>query len=218
MIVIESIQCAAIVTEGDPDTRDVTSRHWTTGFYKKPVAGPVELTRLGIVGDRVADTRNHGGPDKAVLCYASKHYRDWANEFPALGMSAGGLAENLTLSGIDETTCCIGDRYSICECEIEVSQPRQPCWKIARRWGEKSLTKRVAQTGRTGWYVRVVRVGLISPADEMTLTARPNPTWTVARANAVMLDRKSDPAAVSESISLTELSQEWKNDLGSAQD
>lgn len=213
MFTIQSIQRGTVVSEGDRETRDVTRRFWTTAFYKMPVADPVTLTPLGLDGDQVADTKYHGGAEKAILCYTAEHYDRWADELPDLGMSAGGLGENLTISGLDETSVCIGDRFAVADCVLEVSQPRQPCWKIARRWGEKTLTKRVGQTGRTGWYVRVIEPGTISPGDQMTLTARPQPDWTVARINDVFMGREVDRLAVIELMNMPELSPEWKKDL-----
>ncbi|TWU57943.1 MOSC domain-containing protein [Rubripirellula reticaptiva] len=213
MIVIESIQCGRVVTEGDPLTEDPTRREWTTAFYKNPINGPVEMAPMGLVGDSVANTKNHGGRDKAVLCYAASHYEKWAAEFPELGMSAGGMAENLTIAGIDETTVCIGDRYTIGNCVIEVSQPRQPCWKINRRWGNNTVLKRVTQTGRTGWYVRVIQGGTISAGDEVSLTAQPHPNWTVARAGEIMVDKTPGTDSIEALKNLPELSPEWKKDL-----
>ncbi len=213
MIRIDSIQIGRIVTEGDPETRDVTTRLWTSAFDKRPITGPIEITSMGVVGDAVADKKHHGGVDKAILCYASDHYQKWADEVPELGMSAGGMGENLTLSGIDETTACIGDRFNVAGCELQVCQPRQPCWKISRRWSDKTLTKRVAQTGRSGWYVRVLRGGTINVGDEWTLSHRPNPTWTVARVNDVLVGREVDRIAAMELMNVPELSDEWKKDM-----
>ena len=212
-ITIQSIQIGRVITEGDPQTRDVLQRQWTTGFYKRRVDGPVQLTRLGLQGDAVADNRFHGGPDKAVLCYALSHYDLWSDEHPELKMSAGALGENLTLAGADETTVCIGDRYRVGRCEIEVSQPRQPCWKIARRWGVKTLTKEVTQTGRTGWYVRVITEGMIVAAEQLELRDRPHPDWPVARANDVMFGREVDRAAVLELMNLEQLAEAWRKDI-----
>lgn len=213
MIRIDSIQTGQIVTQGDPETRDVETRRWTSAFDKKPTDRPAKINSLGIAGDSVADTKHHGGVDKAILCYASAHYAAWAAEVPELGMSAGGMGENLTLSGIDETSACIGDRYAISDCEIEVAQPRQPCWKISRRWQDKTMTKRVSQTGRTGWYVRVTKPGTIRTGDELTLVARPNPAWPVARVNDLFVGREVNRIAVMELMNLPELSHEWKKDI-----
>ncbi len=213
MITIESLQIGAVRREGDPQTRDVTRRFWTTGFYKLPVAGEVELKTEGLVGDAVADTRHHGGPDKAVLCYAASHYDRWAEEFPELKMAGGALGENLTLAGVDENSVCVGDRFQIGDCEVEVSQPRQPCWKISRRWGVKTMTKRVTQTGRTGWYLRVIREGCLAKGQQLKLIAQPHPAWTVARANDVMFGREVDRLAVIELMNLPPLAEAWKKDI-----
>ncbi len=212
-IQIESVQIGRVLTEGNPETRDVLERQWTTAFYKTPVRGPVGVTTMGLRGDEVADTKHHGGVDKAILCYASSHYVRWAQEVPNLQMSPGAFGENLTLSGADEDSVCIGDRYRIGDCEVEVSQPRQPCWKIARRWGDKSLTKRVTQTGRTGWYVRVTKEGSIESGQRFELVARPNEAWTVTRANDIMFGRGKDRAEVIELMNLPELAEAWRSDI-----
>ncbi len=210
-ITIASLQVGRVRSEGDPNDRDLSRRAWTTGFYKEPIDGPVAATRLGLAGDAVADTRNHGGPDKAILCYALSHYRAWHTEYPQLEMGPGGLGENLTLAGTDESTVCLGDRFRIGDCEVEVSQPRQPCWKIARRWGVKTLTKAVAQTGRTGWYLRVLTEGTITPGQTLQRTAQPHPAWPVSRANDVLFGREVDRVAVIELMGLPELAQAWKD-------
>lgn len=212
-ITIASLQVGRVRSEGDPNDRDLLRRAWTTGFSKEPVVGPVTVTRLGLVGDSVADTRNHGGPDKAILCYAVDHYQSWRAEYPELEMAPGGLGENLTLAGGDESTVCIGDRYRVGDCEFEVSQPRQPCWKIARRWGVKTLTKAVAQTGRTGWYLRVLSEGTIAAGEPFERTVRPHPAWPVSRANDVLFGREVDRVAVIELMGLPELARSWKDSI-----
>ena len=222
---IRSIQVGRVVTEGDPESREVTTRLWSSAFRKTPVTHPVQMTPMGIVGDEVANTRDHGGVDKAVLCYSLEHYTTWPQEHPELldqmeldrlGLGAfepGAFGENLTLSSQSESNVCIGDRYAIGDGEIEVSQPRQPCWKIARRWGMKWLPKEVGQKGRTGWYVRVTRSGMIQAGNQLTLVSRPHPRWTVSRANDVLMGREVDRMAVIELMSLRELADAWKDSI-----
>jgi len=212
-ITITSVQIGRVLTEGDPRASDPTQRQWTTAFYKSPVAQRVQMGRLGLDGDAVADSRHHGGPDKAVLCYAGSHYRDWNREYPQRKMGPGAFGENLTIAEVDETTVCIGDQFQMGQSRVEVSQPRQPCWKIARRWGISTLTKTVAQTGRTGWYIRVKQPGVIHAGQEMSLLHRPHPDWTVARANDVMFGRESDPVSVTELMNLSELADAWRADI-----
>ncbi len=216
-----SIQIGQLRSEGSTDATESADKPWTTGFYKQPVAGPVRLTRDGLVGDQVADKRHHGGPDKAVLAYAVSHYELWREELPAMGFDAlpvdfgpGALAENLTVAGLTERDVCIGDTWQVgSEVRLQVSQPRQPCWKINRRWRVKTFTKRVAQTGRTGWYLRVLQAGEIHPGDELRLIERPNLSWSVARANDVLMGRELDQYAAMELLALPELAPAWKQSL-----
>ena len=210
MIRIFSIQVGKVVTEGDATSRDPTLRQWTSAFRKLPISGAALIDPMGIKGDEVADTKHHGGRDKAILCYSNDHYGHWAAEHPELVFLAGGFGENLTVDGGDESSVCLGDRYRCGSCEFEISQPRQPCWKISRRWQVKTMTKEVAQTGRTGWYLRVIQAGTIAAGMEMQLAARPNPDWTVRRANDVLFGRLVDRTASWELMNLAELSDEWK--------
>jgi MOSC domain-containing protein YiiM len=215
MIRIASVQIGKVVSGGDPDTRDVTQRWWSSAFVKRAVDGPVCVGPMGIVGDEVADQVHHGGLEKAMLCYSLDHYQWWKQKYPELEMGPGGLGENLTIQGQDETNACIGDRYRVGSCEIEVSQPRQPCWKIARRWGVKLLTKDVGQSGYTGWYVRVIVAGKINAGDEVMLISRPNPKWSIARANDIRFGREKDAKAAVQLKELPELSAAFKNDVES---
>jgi len=213
MITVQSIQVGKVISEGDPDSRDIVDRQWTTAFYKQPVSGLVQVRTLGIAGDSVADKRFHGGPDKAVLCYAASHYDLWATDYPELKMSGGAMGENLTLAGSTESDVCIGDIYKVGSCTLQVSQPRQPCWKISRRWGVKTLLKDVTQTGRTGWYVRILDEGDVRTGDELKLKERKHEVWTVARANDMLFGRESDQVAFYELMNLPELADAWKADL-----
>lgn len=211
MMRVVSIQVGKVVTGGDPNTRDVTKKWWASAFEKRPVEGSVIVGPMGIDGDEVADHKHHGGVDKAVLCYAMTHYAAWSELHPELQMGPGGFGENLTIQGQDEASVCVGDRYRLGSAEIEISQPREPCWKIARRWGVKSLVKEVAQTGRSGWYARITLAGTIAAGDELILKHRPHPDWSVARAGQALIERDADAA---ESLkSLPELSDAFKESL-----
>lgn len=213
MAEIVSIQVGQVITEGDPETRDALTRRWTTGFYKHPVDGPVSVLPDTLDGDAVADTKHHGGVDKAILAYAACHYPAWREEYDRTDMQPGAFGENLTIAGQDESSVCIGDRYRLGDVVLEVSQPRQPCWKLARRWGLKSLVKRVTQTGRSGWYLRVIETGTIAAGMELERLSRPHPEWTIARADDVLYGREVDRAATVELMQIKELSAAWKEDL-----
>ena len=191
-------------------------RPWVTGFFKSPVTEPVWLGRTGLAGDGQADSKNHGGPDKAVLAYAADHYPLWHAELNRSDLSYGAFGENFTIAGLSEETVCIGDVFAVGPVRVQVSQPRQPCWKIARRWRIKDLTARVLSTGRTGWYFRVLVEGYVQPGLPVVLIERPFPRWTVARASEIMRHRRDDPAAAAELAACPLLSVSWRRSLSAA--
>ena len=193
-------------TDGKPQT-------WTTAFWKLPVAGPVFVGGLGVAGDRQADLVNHGGSDKAVLAYSAEHYGHWRTHLNLPDMPHGGFGENLTIAGLDEGEVCIGDTWRAGPVTLQVTQPRQPCWKMSRRWQIADLAKQVIANGKSGWYLRVLSEGEIAAGAAMELVSRPHPAWTVARASELMHHRKDDLARAEELAALPGLSAAWRESL-----
>ena len=189
-----SIQTGLPETRGDSGSRDPMQSQWMSGIFKQPVLGRVFLSREGLEGDGQADRENHGGPDRAVLMYATSSYARWREE--GLELPPGAFGENFTLEGLDETTMCVGDTFALGEAVVQVSQPRGPCWKISRRWNRADLLPRVIATGRTGWYGRVVREGFVTAPIDGVWRERPCPGWSVARIAAL----RNDPAAAIEDL------------------
>jgi MOSC domain-containing protein YiiM len=164
----------------EPDgSGEAWDRRWRTAFVKQPVTGPVMLHQTNLAGDMQADTQDHGGPERAVLAYSADHYDRWREEFDWPDLAFGGFGENFTISGQDEWSVCIGDIYDIGDARVQVSRPRGPCYKIEYRWRRRGLLRRVEETGRHGWYMRVLREGLVSARDEVRLVDRPEPGRTV---------------------------------------
>lgn len=110
-----------------------STKPWSSGIDKHLVEGPVFVSQTNLTGYQQADLVHHGGPDKAVLAYAFEHYAVWNAEIPSVDFAPGGFGENLTISGLEETECHIGDIVRIGDCLLQISQPRQPCWKLSRR-------------------------------------------------------------------------------------
>ena len=182
-------------THGTPGATDPLERQWTSGFIKQPVAGALWLGRTNLVGDGQADLRVHGGPDKAALAYAAEHYPAWKAELELDHLGSGGFGENFTIEGLNEHIICLGDVYSLGEAHLQISQPRQPCWKLGRRWRMPDLPKRAVATGRMGWYFRVLREGPVAAGQRIELLERPLPQWTIARLNDLMyFDQRNVPA------------------------
>jgi MOSC domain-containing protein YiiM len=190
------------------------SRTWITGMFKSPVTGPVWVGRLHLEGDGQADLRNHGGPDKAVNAYPSERYPHWRRALGLEAMPFGAFGENFTTQGLLETTVCIGDTFAVGDAVVQVSQPRQPCWKLSYRWRVDDLARQVVATGFTGWYFRVLKEGYLRAGMAITLVERPCPEWPVSVANTIMHHRKQDLGAARDLASCRFLSQTWRRTLG----
>jgi MOSC domain-containing protein YiiM len=160
-------------------------RHWRSAIWKQPVLVPLDLGLEGLAGDEQGNRRVHGGPDKAVCVYSLDHAPWWRDTLGAPAWGPGAVGENFSVSGQTETTVCLGDVYEVGSALVQVSQPRSPCRTLARRWARPDLPKRVVQSGRSGWYLRVLREGRVEAGLSLRLTERPLPEWTIARVNDV---------------------------------
>lgn len=173
---------------------------------RRPVAGPVRVTFLGLTGDSVGDTKVHGGPDKAIHLYPHDHYPVWAMEQPAMApflSQPGAFGENLSVAGVTEADVCLGDVVALGTARLQVAQLRQPCWKLGVRFGLPILPRLVQKTGRTGWYYRVLEEGQVQAGDDLRLIDRPNPAWTLARALCTLYVDTLNRDALTELSTLT---------------
>ena len=212
-ITLASLQIGQPQTLGQVDAPDPMDRPWTTGFFKQPVAGPVWLNSTHVEGDGQADLKNHGGVDKAVLAYSAEHYTFWKTHLNLPDLPPGAFGENFTIMGQTEAEVCVGDIYTIGEAVVQVSQPRQPCWKLSRRWRIEDLAQQVLANGRTGWYFRVLQTGIVSPGQAVALQERPCPEWPIARAHQVMHHDLNDQVATRALADCALLSKSWRDKL-----
>lgn len=180
---------------------------------KRPVAGPVALGTRGLAGDEQGDRRLHGGPDKAVHHYALDHYAAWRRELrpaPAVLAAAGAFGENLSTTGLTEAEVCVGDLYRAGTAMLQVSQGRQPCWKLNHRFGVADMARRVQTSGRTGWYYRVVEPGMVAEGDALALIDRPHPGWTLARILRALYVETLDRETLAGIAALDVLAPSWR--------
>ncbi len=180
-----------------------------SGIVKSAVDGPTRLTSTGFQGDAQGDLVRHGGPEKAVHHYPFEHYASWATVIGPheLLHRPGAFGENVSTVGLTEDAVSIGDVFELGSATIEVSQGRQPCWKLNERFGRPDMATAVQSSGRTGWYYRVLSPGIVGPSDRLNLVARRSEEWTVARVwrafyvdtlNAEELARLSEVPALAE--------------------
>ncbi|MFS0783715.1 MOSC domain-containing protein [Bacillus sp. 1P06AnD] len=180
-----------------------------TGIFKKPAEGPVFLGTLKFDGDGQADLKHHGGADKAVCAYCYDHYPYWEKELQQK-LELGAFGENLTVQGIQEKDVHIGDIFELGEALVQITQPRQPCHKIAKRYDRKDLALSVQNTGYTGFYLRVLKEGFASSKDELILAKKHPEAVTVEFANRLMHHDKDNQAGLERILSIEELSSSWR--------
>lgn len=183
-----------------------------SAIAKSPVDGPVRLGCEGLAGDAQGDRRRHGGPDKALHHYAAEHYAGWRAEIGERDALArpGGFGENLSTTGLDEAQAAVGDVFRLGSATIEISQGRQPCFKLNLRFGVADMALRVQKSGRTGWYYRVVEDGVVAPGDEMVLLDRRSPEWTIERLWRTLYVDTLDRDELAAMAALSHLPDSWR--------
>ncbi|MEN4098543.1 MAG: MOSC domain-containing protein [Anaerolineaceae bacterium] len=208
MAKLVSLQIGLPQTIGDP------SGEWFSGIWKYPVTGAVYAAHTGLVGDGQADPVNHGGADKAVYAYPQAHYPAWQAELDLPGLPYGGFGENFTVSELNEDQVCIGDIFRVgSQVSVQVSQPRGPCWKLARRLGVKDIAARVVKSGYSGWYLRVLSEGYAASGMEMTLLERPYPALTVSSAHRAMWGEHTSAEHLQRLVACPALADSWRKGL-----
>lgn len=185
-----------------------------SAIAKTPLDGPVRVGFLGLEPDEQADLSVHGGPDKAIHHYPRDHYPFWAEllDGHALLNDPGAFGENISTQGLIETEACIGDRFRLGTALVEISQGRQPCWKLGHRFGIASMPATVVKTGRSGWYYRVIEEGTVRAGDALELVGRPLPQWSVERVFGLLIGGKGKgaPAALRELALMDPLATTWR--------
>jgi MOSC domain-containing protein YiiM len=155
---------------------------------KQPVQGRVRVEGVNVAGDDQADRRVHGGPDKAVYGYAREDTAWWSAEL-GRHLGPGAFGENLTTEGVDVTGAVIGERWRVGDVELEVCQPRLPCFKLGLKFEDPKMLKRFALASRPGAYLRIVRDGELGAGDAIEVVDRPDHGVTVSLvADAIQLD------------------------------
>ncbi|GIW07742.1 MAG: MOSC domain-containing protein [Dehalococcoidia bacterium] len=194
---------------GQPAPLRYRQKWVTTAFGKQPVSGGRRLTSGGIDGDAQADRSVHGGPAKAACVYPVEHYPIWTARL-GRSLAIPSFGENFTTEGLLEEDVCIGDRFRVGQALVEVSQPRQPCFKLATWNGEPRFARWVQESGRTGFYFRCLEEGVVQSGDLIVLVERPFPWATIAEANRLMHRTKQDRAGLERMLALPALSESWR--------
>lgn len=184
-----------------------------SGIFKRAVPSPWTIGVTGLAGDHQGDPVHHGGREKALHHYPFEHYARWHHERPEL-IAADAVpplfGENISTTGMSEETVCVGDVYRLGSALLQVSQGRQPCWKLNLKFGAPDMAYQVQATGRTGWYYRVMEAGEVTPGEAFELQDRPQPDWPLRRIISAIFGRSLDIAEMEGIAGLGELAQSWR--------
>src|SRR5689334_10684317 len=182
----------------------------STGIFKEPVGGRVQLRTLNLDGDRQADLSVHGGPYKAVYLYPSEHYAFWKQELPDMSLPWGMFGENLTTNGVLETETHIGDRFRIGSAELMVTQPRMPCYKLGIRFNRADIIKRFLVSERTGFYFSVLKEGDVGAGDDVELLERNASGVRVVDITRLYSSEKENVVLMRRAIATEALPESWR--------
>ncbi len=191
----------------------VADHQWgITAFRKEPVKSSVFLTMTGFEGDIVVDKKHHGGNDKAVCCYNADRFPYWKNTL-GFSMTFSAFGENLTLKGTAalEENVFIGDRYQLGESIVEVSEPRGPCHMIGIRYNYKKFAIHCQETGYTGFYLRTIKEGMVSPKDTLQHIFSHQDKISVMYVNQIRYHDAKNKTALQKLANLAVLTKEWRN-------
>ncbi|KWW20647.1 hypothetical protein AS888_17890 [Peribacillus simplex] len=190
---------------GKTETYQFGKKVYRSAIKKEPVNGPVFLSKVGLAGDEQA-YEHHGGENKALCVYPLDHYEHWRPVFHNM-VDTALFGENLTVSGLTEDIAHIGDIFSIGEAIVQISEPRNPCYKLAAKYEVPSLIVQVRNTGYTGFLLRVLKEGMISPHDAMELIEPHPQRVSVALVNDVKFHDRFNRDKVNRVLQVKELSE-----------
>lgn len=182
-----------------------------SAIQKDHARGSRAITTTGFSDDAQADLTVHGGEEKAIHHYALDHYLAWQSEgHMATGTVPAAFGENITTTGLTEENLCIGDILKLGTTTVQISQGRQPCWKLGHHTGNERMPYLFQKTGRTGWYYRVLETGVAAAGDRITLIERRNPEWSVLRVTRARLTRRVTREDAETLAGLSDLAPGWR--------
>ncbi|MEC3607585.1 MOSC domain-containing protein [Bacillus glycinifermentans] len=197
------------INVGKPKQIRFKHRDVSTGIFKTPAEEPVFLSWANFDGDGQADLVHHGGREKAVCVYPYEHYPFWENELQRK-LEFGALGENITIRGLLETDVHIGDVFQLGEAIVQVSQPRQPCYKLTVRYGVPDMLLKVQDTGFMGFYFRVLKEGHVCKTDGLKRISRHPKAVTISYANRMKHHEKDNIDGIKKLLEVEELSENWR--------
>ena len=161
------------INVSQPKSAEGTARGTVqTAIDKRPVTGPVMVRTLNVDGDRQGDPTVHGGAEMAVYAYAAEDYAHWRDELGWEMPRYGWFGENFTIAGADSGAICFGDVLHAGDAVLQVTKPRSPCYKLDHQMGDPLFASTFARSGRVGFYLRVLREGVVEAGVPVEMAER----------------------------------------------
>ncbi|MFX0557589.1 MOSC domain-containing protein [Maribacter sp. CXY002] len=164
---------------GKPVTFEWNGEKEQTGIFKYPTTEALYLNKNDVKKDTVIDRVHHAGINKACYLFSADHYPYWRKKYPNLSWDWGMFGENITVENLNESQIRVGNIYKIGKAIVQVSQPREPCYKLGVRFGTQRILKEFINHEHPGTYVKVIKEGLVSSGDKMVLVEESKNTLTV---------------------------------------
>ena len=182
----------------------------TSSIRKTPLSvSAIAVDNLNVFGDEQSDLTVHGGVDKAVYAYPADHW-PWWQSVAGFAPAIAGFGENLTVKGATEDEIRIGDKFAWGDVELQVSQPRAPCFKFVMLTARQDMAARMTTSGRTGWYYRVLKMGTAPTAGSLTRISTDAAMPTVREAFIAMFQPRVDDAIVEKVLATAALARQWR--------
>ena len=181
-----------------------------TGIFKEPVKERVLLQKLGLDGDGHGDPTVHGGIDKAVYAYPVEHYEHWKRELGRDELPFGQFGENFTVKGMLEEEVHIGDVFQIAGAQVQVTQPRVPCFKLGLKIGCSSFPKHFLASERSGFYLRVVAEGDVGADDRIERIKIDSARLSIKEIHRVYYFDNLNRQGITRVLDVSALSDSWR--------
>ncbi|WP_251551221.1 MOSC domain-containing protein [Neobacillus muris] len=196
---------------GKIETLTYGNRTFESAIRKKSVKEPIFLSKTGFISDEQA-YEHHGGEDKAVCLYPYDYYSYWSDILNNFSNTAL-FGENLTVNGLKEDNAHIGNIYTFGEAIIQVSEPRNPCYKLAAKYEVPNLVIRMRDTGYTGFLLRVLKEGMVTSNDDLVLLEEHPQQVSVSLVNDVKFFDKYNKEKLEKVLSVDALSESLRTIL-----
>ncbi|GAL64887.1 MOSC domain-containing protein [Algibacter lectus] len=196
-----------------PTTIIWNKKEVVTGIYKTPTASPIFLGKTDVDNDEVTDRKYHGGLFKACYLFSEKHYDYWKKRYPDLEWNWGMFGENLTISNFDESEIYVGNIYKIGDALVQITQPREPCFKLGVKFNDQNILKAFIDYGFPGSYIRILKEGFVKVGDHMVLQEEAKNSLTIAQMYQLLYAKEKDQDLLKRAIENDALPEKKRNKL-----